>query len=64
MGTIEKVASVYDENKPIKGQVDIEGNEVKDINNNNINNIISPKELSKSIERFKNAKGILIGKMY
>ena len=55
-GTIEKVASVYDENKPIKGQVDIEGNEVKDINNN-INNIISPKELSKSIERFKNAKG-------
>lgn len=34
--TIEKVASIYDENKPIKGQVDIEGNEVKDKENNDI----------------------------
>lgn len=56
--TIEKVSSIYDENKPIKGQVDIEGNEVKENENNNkINNNISPEELSSSIERFKNAKG-------
>lgn len=56
--TIEKVASIYDKNKPIKGQVDIEGNEVRSMKKDNkINNTISHEELSKSIERFKNAKG-------
>lgn len=40
--TIEKVSRVYDENKPINGQVDIEGNEVRSMRKEN-NKKISPK---------------------
>ena len=32
--TLDRVASLYDENKPIKGQRDIEGNEVKNMKKN------------------------------
>ena len=35
--TINRVASIYDENRPIKGQQDIEGNEVKNMKKNNKN---------------------------
>ena len=49
--TIEKVSNLYDENRPIKGQQDIEGNEVlsmkKEKNTTQKTNII------KSIEKFE-----------
>ncbi len=47
---IEKVSSLYDENRPIKGQQDIEGNEVRNMKNNSI---------IKSIKNFEKAKKIV-----
>ena len=52
--TLNRVASLYDENRPIKGQQDIEGNEVKRMKKktNSSKNI----DINKSIEKFEKAK--------
>ena len=52
--TISRVASLYDENRPIKGQQDIEGNEVKSMKKNSNLNITKHKRtFEKEIENYK-----------
>ena len=52
--TLNRVASLYDENRPIKGQQDIEGNEVKSMKNNSNQNITKHKRtFEKEIENYK-----------
>ena len=52
--TIDRVASLYDENRPIKGQQDIEGNEVMSMKKKT--NSTKNADIIKSIEKFSNAK--------
>ena len=54
--TISRIASLYDENKPIKGQQDIEGNEVKSLKNNNETSQKIKKELHSKIQNAINNK--------
>ena len=52
--TLNRVASLYDENRPIKGQQDIEGNEVKSMKKNSNQNITKHKRtFEKEIENYK-----------
>lgn len=52
---IEKVSRLYDENRPIKGQQDIEGNEVMSMKKEKASNEI----IFKSIQKFNEAKKVV-----
>ena len=52
--TINRVASLYDENRPIKGQQDIEGNEVKSMKKKSSKNKNNNNNIQEDIENFSN----------
>ena len=54
--TLSRVASLYDENRPIKGQQDIEGNEVKSMKKNNNKKSNTSIDITKELhDKIKNA---------
>lgn len=54
---IEKVSSLYDENRPIKGQVDIEGNGVLNMKKNNTSYTgLSKLSFEEQVEKWKNGE--------